>query len=75
MTPDMKQTEKDIKNPEEHRQYTVSISEEDRKRSFEIEDERWKLKYQMRDWLILLLLVAITVGWNLLVYFNEAGIR
>lgn len=75
MMTNINQPEKDIGNPEHHRRYTVSISDEDRSRSFELEDERWQVKNQVRDWLILAVLVLITVGWNLLVYFMEAGLK
>lgn len=75
MAKNINQTEKDIKNTENHRQYNVSISEEDRNRSFEIEDERWRIQNQLRDWMILGVMVLLTLGWNLFVYFMEAGLR
>lgn len=57
------------------RHYTFSITEEDRKRSFDIEDRRWARGQQLRDWLILALLIAISLGYHLLVYFLEPGLR
>ena len=75
MTTELDSPEKDIRDQESNRQYTVSISEEDRRKSFEIEDERWQLKYQLRDWLILGVLVLITLVWTLFVYFLQPGLR
>lgn len=60
---------------EERRQYTLSISEEDRQKSFSVEDERWERRYQVRDWLILVAMVLITLIWQFLVYFLEPGLR
>lgn len=60
---------------EEQRQYTLSISEEDRQRSFEMEDSRWERNKQIRDWLILGLMVAVTLLWHYLVYLFEPGLR
>jgi len=57
------------------RQYTLSISEEARRRSFEIEDERWARDKQVKDWLKLGLMVAITLLWNLLVFFLQPGLK
>lgn len=39
------------------------------------EDERWETGQQIRDWLLLLLMMAVTVAWSLIVYFNEPGLR
>ena len=60
---------------ERERQFTFSISEEDRQKSFEIEDKRWSRSEQIKDWLKLGLMMAIMLGWGLLVYFLEPGLR
>lgn len=60
---------------EQERQYTLSISEEDRQRSFELEDKRWARNKQIRDWLILIGLILIMWAWQLIVYFSEPGLR
>jgi hypothetical protein len=60
---------------EAERQYTFSITDEDRDRSFEIEDRRWERGQQIRDWLILALMIAISLGYHLLVFFLEPGLR
>ncbi len=57
------------------RQFTLSISDEDRKKSFEIEDWRWSQKEQAKDWLKVGLMVAIMWAWMLAVYFLEPGLR
>ena len=60
---------------EEQRQYTISISEADRQKSFQIEDERWSRSNQLRDWLILGVMVFVTLFWMILVYLLEPGLR
>ncbi len=57
------------------RRYGLSISDEDRKKSFEIEDERWSTKNQVKDWLKLGGMVLLTAIWCLIVYFLEPGLR
>lgn len=39
------------------------------------EDERWSRRWQLRDWMILAVMIAVTIGWNLLVFFLEPGLR
>lgn len=60
---------------EGERQYTYSISEEDRQKSFEIEDERWSKENQRRDWMKLGLMILINWAWCLLVFLLEPGLR
>ncbi len=60
---------------EEHRQYTYSISEEDRKKSFEMEDARWTRKKQLADWGKLGIMILVFWAWTLLVYLLEPGLR
>ena len=60
---------------ERERRYTLSISDEDRRRAFEIEDERWARDKQLRDWLKLLLLIVISLAYHLLIFFLEPGLR
>jgi hypothetical protein len=43
--------------------------------SHEIEDARWSFRAQLIDWLILGVMVTVTLGWSLAVYFTEPGIR
>jgi hypothetical protein len=43
--------------------------------SFSREDDRWDLKNQLRDWLILLAMMVIYLTWTGIVYFFEPGIR
>jgi hypothetical protein len=57
------------------RRYTMSISDEDRKKSFEIEDRRWATSEQIKDWLKLLVMMIITAIWCLTVYFLQPGLR
>ena len=43
--------------------------------SYEREDDRWRLRNQLRDWMILLVMIAIYLVWTGVVYFFEPGIR
>lgn len=70
------QDKKDRHDAEEgERQYTISISEENRLKSFQIEDERWATSEQVKDWLKLALMIAVDLAWMLIVYFLEPGLR
>lgn len=57
------------------RQYTLSISEDDRLESFATEDERWEPHNQVRDWIVLAIAIAIWVGFELSFYLLVPGIR
>lgn len=46
-----------------------------RDESFDVEDERWSLRNQLMDWVILLGLIAIHLTWMWLVWFFEPGLR
>ncbi len=65
----------DSKNPNQEREYTLSISEEDRKKSFETEDKRWSTANRVRDWVILVILIIFWIGFQLSFYFLEPGLR
>lgn len=57
------------------RRTTFSQNSRYRRESFEIEDRRWSRPRQVRDWLRLLLLIGVSVGWMLLDYLREPGLR
>lgn len=57
------------------RKYTMSISDEDRRKAFQMEDARWATSEQVKDWLKLGAMVLITVIWSLFIYFIEPGLR
>ncbi|HZD78863.1 MAG TPA: hypothetical protein VE646_02325 [Actinomycetota bacterium] len=40
-----------------------------------IEQERWTTPNQIKDWLVLLLMMVVFIGWGLGVYFFEPGLR
>ena len=42
---------------------------------FEREDERWQPGAQVRDWFVLLMMIAIYLAWTGILYFFEPGIR
>lgn len=42
---------------------------------FRREDDRWSLGNQLRDWLILLVMIIVYLVWTGIVYFFEPGIR
>jgi hypothetical protein len=39
------------------------------------EDVRWSRQAQYRAWVILAVMIALSVGWMLTVYFIEPGLR
>ncbi len=41
----------------------------------EREDNRWSAGAQARDWLVLVILMAIYLVWTGIIYFFEPGIR
>lgn len=42
---------------------------------FDREDERWRAGAQLRDWLVLLVMILIYLTWSGIIYFFEPGIR
>lgn len=60
---------------ENERRYTLSISEDARQHSFEMEDEEWSRENQIKDWLKLLLLIVISLTYHLLIFLLEPGLR
>ncbi len=61
--------------PENERRYTLSISDADRKHSYEIENERWALNKQIRDWIVIIIAVILWVGFQLSIFFLVPGIK
>ena len=59
----------------QQRHTSYALSEEKRRKSFEIEDERWTRGQQLRDWVLLLIIALLNVGWMWLVYLVEPGLR
>ncbi len=47
----------------------------ERKRSFEAEDGRWERRQQWRDWMILLVMIALSLGYHMTIYALEPGLR
>jgi hypothetical protein len=45
------------------------------KTDLERADDRWSTKAQTRDWLLLLLMIAVYLSWAGVIYFLEPGIR
>jgi hypothetical protein len=39
------------------------------------EDVRWSRQAHYRAWLILAIMIALSLGWTLTVYFLEPGLR
>jgi hypothetical protein len=52
-----------------------NLSDEDLRRSYEAEDRRWSRGHQLRDWIVLLALVLVTVAWGGIVFLLEPGLR
>ncbi len=63
------------KNSAEERHYTLSVTDENRQKSFDTEDKRWATNLQLRDWIILLIAILFWVGFQLSFYFLEPGLR
>ncbi len=42
---------------------------------FQREDDRWRWRNQLRDWIILGVMILIYLAWTGVVYFFEPGIR
>lgn len=59
----------------DERHYTLSISEDHRRHSFDIEDERWERGQQIGDWLKLGFIVLIYLAVTYAVYLLEPGLR
>lgn len=51
------------------------FSEEHPDTHLEREDDRWSRSAQLRDWLILVLMIVTYLVWVGIVYFLEPGIR
>ena len=60
---------------DQRRRYTLSISDEDRRRSFEHEDERWERHRQVRDWIVLGAAALFWVAFQLSFLFLVPGIK
>ncbi len=60
---------------EQFRQPTFWHNEQDREASFRMEDERWRTSEQVKDWLKLAGLVALTFIWCAIIYFSQPGLR
>lgn len=45
------------------------------RQSREEEAERWSWKDQLQDWGLVLAIIAVHVGWMLVVFLTEPGIR
>ena len=42
---------------------------------FQREDDRWRWRNQLRDWIILGVMILIYLAWTGVVFFFEPGIR
>jgi hypothetical protein len=50
-------------------------SEEHPDTEYHREDERWNFRSQLRDWMVLLLIIVTYIVWAGLIYLLEPGIR
>ncbi len=60
---------------EQFRQPSFWYNKKDREASFRMEDARWATSEQIKDWLKLAVMVAITLIWCAIVYLSEPGLR
>lgn len=51
------------------------MPEESWRSQYREEDERWSPRNQVRDWLWLLVMIAVYVGVHMIVYALEPGLR
>lgn len=56
------------------RKYMLSISNEDRQKSFAEEDQRWETNRQIRDWILLIAGILFWVAFQLSIYFLIPGL-
>lgn len=63
------------KGEEHERRYTLSINDDERQRSFDLEDERWESSKQIRDWVIVIIITLAYLAIQLSVYFLEPGLK
>ena len=53
----------------------MPLAEDERRRSFELEDRRWEAGQQLRDWIWLAAMIIAFCAWTLFVYLVEPGLR
>ena len=53
----------------------MPLAEEERRRSFELEDRRWEPRQQLRDWIWLAVMIVVYCAWTLFVFLTEPGLR
>jgi hypothetical protein len=53
----------------------MPLAEDERRRSFELEDRRWEARQQVRDWIWLAVMIVAYCAWTLIVYLVEPGLR
>lgn len=53
----------------------MPLAEDERRRSFELEDRRWEARQQVRDWIWLAVMIVAYCAWTLFVYLVEPGLR
>ena len=62
----------DVSEPEDAE---MPLAEEERRRSFELEDRRWDAREQLRDWIWLAVMIVAYCAWTLFAFFLEPGLR
>lgn len=61
--------------PAAHRATSYAQSAHHSAQSFAIEDSRWTRSAQLTDWAKLALAMAVYLGWTMVVYVFEPGLR
>jgi hypothetical protein len=51
------------------------LTDDDLRRSYDVEDRRWARGRQIRDWVVLAILCGGTLLWMIVVYLLEPGLR
>jgi len=53
----------------------MPLAEDRRRRSFELEDRRWEVRQQVRDWIWLAVMIVAYCAWTLFLYLVQPGLR
>jgi hypothetical protein len=59
----------------ERDKHDMPLAEDERRRSFELEDRRWDAREQLRDWIWLAVMIVAYCAWTLFAFLLEPGLR
>lgn len=53
----------------------LAYSEDEKRTSFEAEDDRWSRQARWRDWLILSVMIAVSLSYHFTIFALQPGLR